>query len=188
MSTFVLFVTTMAVVLAGSLVMLSAIASRATERAERCIMEETANRPRVRDMRTVCSHGSKKLYLEADPPGPDEYVYRVVQCGDRGRLYVGKCGPYVMFYAPGPGGSCGSTVKLRMEDGRDVALNGPWSSREGVLHEAGHPPIAKVFFTESKTGYATVSWLKEEARRLGYTFDEGKILVGAETYYQPTVW
>ena len=66
----------------------------------------------------------------------------------RDGLWWGEADGMVQFYAwEGPGnagGFGGSVYKLPMADGTIAELLGPWSSRPGVMHQAGFPACMEV--------------------------------------------
>jgi len=76
-------------------------------------------------------------------PEPDEFVYEWRFVDDT-LVYYGEAGDFVRFFAyNGPSrGYGGQIFPLRTANGTHI-LQGPWSSREGVVHQAfpDKPPI-----------------------------------------------
>ena len=80
---------------------------------------------------------------------------------EREGLYYGEKDGYVSFYyyvRPGDGFG-GRTFKVRMKDGSERDLKGPWSSRAGAMNRFGFGPCVDVSMTDNP-----------ESFERGYTF------------------
>lgn len=80
-----------------------------------------------------------KLYVDKCP-SLEEFVFRAIDLGGGSTLYAGHMpdGILTCQYAHTPGnetGFGGRRFTLNMEDGSQVEIKGPWSSRSSVLNE-----------------------------------------------------
>jgi hypothetical protein len=70
----------------------------------------------------------------------------------KGPLYFAEFEDYVRFFCyskPGDGFG-GREFKLKMKDGAEKILYGPWSSRAGVMNKVGFTPCLDVALTDDK--------------------------------------
>lgn len=92
---------------------------------------------------------------------------------NRDHLYYAELDGYVEHFSwRGPkncGGYGGSPFPIKMEDGRDVVLLGPWSSNHMAMNRAGFGPCMNVHFTKRNGmsyGAVTVTLVRKYARRI----------------------
>lgn len=70
----------------------------------------------------------------------------------KGNCYFSNHGGYVEYFGWGPGhnngGFCGRHFDIIMEDGSEVTLLGPWSSRSSAMNKEGFTPSLGVSITD----------------------------------------
>jgi hypothetical protein len=80
-----------------------------------------------------------------------------------GKIWFAESGGYAKFFAwsgdGNDGGFSGRCFEITTEDGEDVTLKGPFSSRTGVVNQRGFGPVVSVSVTT-----------EEEVMERGYTF------------------
>ena len=109
-------------------------------------------------------------------PEPDEMRYE-----EKEGLYYAENDGYVQFYSwAGPengGGFYGATIPVKMKDGSERKLLGPWSSNSEAINRRGFGPCVEVDITDDpetfKRGYTfrgaavTVERAREALKRIG---------------------
>ena len=110
------------------------------------------------------------LHLDTIPKG-DEFEFE-----QRGPLYYAEKDGFVRFYAyqkPGSGFG-GREFRIRMKDGEERVLKGPWSSRSGCMNRAGFGPCVDVtFVADGFRGYGavTLELAQQAAEMAGVTLE-----------------
>ncbi len=103
-----------------------------------------------------------RLVLLVDE-SPKNFIYQKKGC----LYFAEKEGIVRFFFYDGPGdGYSGRNFDITLDTGEEVTLQGPWSSRSGVMNNAGFTPSMEVHFTDS---------LKHFER--GYTLYAGHVTV-----------
>lgn len=104
---------------------------------------------------------SFKLLVE-DLPNPDDFRYE-----EKNGLYVAeKDGMFSFYYYQRPGqGFGGWTFNIKMKDGSEKQLVGPWSSRSGCVNQLGFGLCGEINYTKD-----------EKSFHRGYTFIAGRAL------------
>lgn len=99
-----------------------------------------------------------------------------------GAIYYAELDGYVRYYAysrPGSGFG-GRHFCITMKDGKEVILEGPWSSRPGAVHLYGFGPCVHVSITDDPLAFER-----------GYTFFSGDVTLafaqGALSEHLPDV-
>jgi len=118
-----------------------------------------------------------ELILHVDSlPEPGEFGFE-----QRGPLYYAEKDGCVRFYAyNGPGqGFGGREFSIRMENGEERVLKGPWSSRAGCMNRAGFGPCVDVHFVIKSNGWrtygsVTLDVAQEAAKLAGVTLKVSK--------------
>ena len=109
-------------------------------------------------------------------PAFEEFVFEWRFMDDK-LIYRGEAGDFIKFFAySGPSsGFGGREFQLRTVDNRIHTLEGPWSSREGIIHEV---------FPDRPRIIATTNGFVSEAAviRLGHTVREVLKFDGEEIY------
>lgn len=88
-----------------------------------------------------CNKPRLEIVVDSIPASFEELRYE-----QRGSLYFAEKDQYVsFFYYDGPSDGCGGHhFDIIMKDGTKKTLIGPWSSRCGVMNEAGFTPSVEV--------------------------------------------
>jgi hypothetical protein len=96
--------------------------------------------------------------------------YAALRYEKRGDLYFAQQGVFAsFFYYSKPGeGYGGREFPIKLLDGTDVILKGPWSSNSASMNEAGFTPTKECAYTADK-----------ETWKRGYTFYSGIITLDA---------
>lgn len=110
---------------------------------------------------------------------------------------------YVNFYSwdgeKNEGGYCGHEFPIKLANGNEVTLLGPWSSRVGSMNTAGFGPCVDVSLTDSSEAYkrgctffaaaVTLKLVEEAINRLGINIHMHKEVDPCEgvTYYPALV-
>jgi len=94
------------------------------------------------------------LHLDTIPKA-EEFEFE-----QRGSLYYAEKDGFVRFYAyknPGDGFG-GREFHIRLKDGTEQTLKGPWSSRAGAMNSGGFGPCVDVqFVTDGFRGFGAVT-------------------------------
>jgi len=98
---------------------------------------------------------------------PERSEMRFINQGNR---YFSNHGGYVEYFAWKPpnnnGGHYNRHFNIIMEDGSEVTLLGPWSSRSSAMNKAGFAPSLEVSITDDSRAFLR-----------GYTFYAGAVTV-----------
>ena len=83
-------------------------------------------------------------------PESDEMIYE-----HKDGLYFAERTGYVRFYAVSHSGNGfgGREFKLKMKDGKEVTLKGPWSSRSAIMNQMGFTHSMEVHITDNPEKY-----------------------------------
>lgn len=114
-------------------------------------------------------HGYANLIIHVeDQPSADDFEFE-----ERNGLFYAECNGMVRFYAykkPGDGFG-GHTFNIRMKDGTERALKGPWSSHAGAMNRFGFGPCVDVVLVgKYRTfGAVTLEVAQEAAKLAGVT-------------------
>lgn len=90
------------------------------------------------------------MLLVDEMPDGENLVYESLEKGSN-TLYFAHYGGLVSFYAHAPNderGYGGASFVLTLDDGSDVKIKGPWSSRSGVMNKHFEPHSLEVAITD----------------------------------------
>lgn len=138
-----------------------------------------------------------KLLVDELPP-MSSLIYKSKDIGGS-TLFYAELDGYVSFMVHSPRDECGfggRTFHLHLEDGTQVAIKGPWSSRSGVVNQHFGPCLEVSITAESEvweqgfTFYSaavTLAFARAAVRRLRPTIflHKERIFHDAEVYYVP---
>ena len=130
-------------------------------------------------------HNGTDIHLLMDKdemPSQKDLMYEEIKLGEHDGVVFAEKDGYVnyLFYNSDTKGYGGRTFTLKMKDGTEKSLKGPWSSRAGVMNSKGFTPCVDVTIEVSRhclySCAVTLAFLNENLHKLTFKnpFEFGK--------------